>query len=146
MCSSDLPEASSGQKCCLDGASGGDGQGAGQKCCLGGAPGDGEEWMRGSKDPNQLKKSGGVCQVRMEARMPERVNEPRGTAPKRDGGQISVVEGSASQTEFLMTQGAENTVYLRGKLGSRDCMLLLDTACSHSVMPYDLFMEVETDS
>ena len=152
-----------GQKCCLGGALGGDDQGAGQKCCLGGAPGggdqeagqksglggvtgDGEEWGIGSKHPNHLKKSTGACLVRMEARIPEGVKQPSGTTPERDGGHVSVVERSVSPTVFLMSQAEENTYYLRGKLGSRDCMMLLDTGCSHSVMPYDLFMELEKDS
>ena len=160
MCNGDQ---GAGQKCCLGGALGGDDQGAGQKycpdnvprdgdqeaeqkSCLGGETGDGEKWIRDNKHPNHLKKSGDMCQVKMKAGMTGRVNEPSGTATKRDCRHASVVEGSASPTVFLMSQAEENTYYLRGNLGSKECMMLLDTGCSHSVMPYDLFTELEKDS
>ena len=39
----------------------------------------------------------------------------------------------------------ENTYYLKGDIGSKRCMMLVDTGCSHSVMPYDLYAELDGD-
>ena len=40
----------------------------------------------------------------------------------------------------------ENTYYLKGDIGSKRCMMLVDTGCSHSVMPYDLYAELDGDT
>ena len=59
------------------------------------------------------------------------------------GGHLSAAELGEGSTVFLMSQAEENTYYLEGQLGSQKCMMLLDTGCSHSVMPYDLYTGLE---
>ena len=46
----------------------------------------------------------------------------------------------------LMSRKEENTYYLKGDLGTEECMMLVDTGCSHSVMPCDLYAKLDGDS
>ena len=67
-------------------------------------------------------------------------------ASGRESDHHFAVESSGDLTVPLMSRREENTYYLKGDVGSKRCMMLVDTGCSHSVMPCDLYAELDGDS
>ena len=47
---------------------------------------------------------------------------------------------------FMMSSERENTYYLKGRFDRNEHMMLLDTGCSHSVMPWSLYTALTEDS
>ena len=50
------------------------------------------------------------------------------------------------KTVFMMSPERENTYYVKGRFDRSEHMLLLDTGCSHSVMPWSLYTALTEDS
>ena len=50
------------------------------------------------------------------------------------------------KTVFMMSSERENTYYVKGRFDRSEHMLLLDTGCSHSVMPWSLYTALTEDS
>ena len=67
-------------------------------------------------------------------------------ASGREGSPHFAVELDDYSIVPLMSRGEENTYYLKGDIGSKRCRMLIDTGCSHSVMPCDLYAKLDGDS
>ena len=81
------------------------------------------------------------------------------SSSKADGGPSSYLQeiketipdeqaGSTEPTTtvVMMSQVEENTYYLKGTVGPKDIMMLLDTGCSHSVMSFELFTKLRQEN
>ena len=67
-------------------------------------------------------------------------------ASGRESDHHFAVESGGDLAVPLTSRREENTYYFKGDIGSKKCMMLVDTGFSHFVMPCDLYAELDGDS